>query len=66
MKSLRQGPAEILSHICINADLINTPALGDDQNVAYTATQLNIAPAQVRGSGKPKRLTYSINRPNPP
>jgi hypothetical protein len=52
MKSMRQGPPEILANICINAQLINTPALGDEDNVAYTSTQLNIAPAEEDGSGK--------------
>jgi hypothetical protein len=45
-----------LNHIRINADLINTPALGDDENIAYTATQLNIAPAEVRESGELNNL----------
>ena len=42
MKALREGPAEIFEHICVNAELLNTPALGDEDNVAYTATQLKI------------------------
>jgi len=50
MKALREGPSEILEHIRINAELINAPALGDEDNVAYTAAQLNIAPAQRHGS----------------
>jgi len=51
MKALREGPSEIFENICINVDLINTPAVGDEDNVAYTATQLNIAPAQQCDSG---------------
>jgi len=52
MKALREGPPEVLANICINANLINTPALGDEANIAYTATQLNIAPAQQHGTGQ--------------
>jgi hypothetical protein len=52
MKSMHQGPPEIFQHISINAELINTPAVGDEENVAYTSTQLNIAPAEEDGSGK--------------
>jgi hypothetical protein len=52
MKSIREGPPEILNNIRINAALINTPALGDEDNVAYTSTQLNIAPADKEGSGE--------------
>ena len=50
MKSMRKGPPEILSNIQTNAQLINTPAVGDEDNVAYSATQLNIAPAEMHGS----------------
>jgi len=52
MKALREGPPEVLANICINANLINMPALGDEANVAYMATQLNIAPAQQHGTGQ--------------
>ena len=52
LKALREGPPEILDNIRVNAELINTPALGDEDNVAYTATQLNIAPAVAHGSGQ--------------
>lgn len=40
------GPPHVIDHIGINAELINTPALGVDNNVAHTTAQLNIAPAQ--------------------
>ncbi len=52
IKALRKGPPEVLANICINTDLINTPALGDEANIAYMATQLNIAPAQQHGTGQ--------------
>jgi len=45
-KLLQLGPSEVFANICINTDLINMPALEDKANVAYMATQLNIAPAQ--------------------
>lgn len=50
MAALRQGPSHILEKISINAELINAPSLGVDDNVAYTAAQLNIAPAQAYDS----------------
>jgi hypothetical protein len=59
MKSLRRGPPEILSHILINAELLNTPALGDEDNVAYTAAQLNISPAEKHHSSKLVNQSYS-------
>ena len=51
MESLEAGPSEVLEHISINADLINVPTMGTDLNIAYTAAQLNIAPAQPYESG---------------
>jgi len=45
-KLLQLGLSEVFANICINTDLINMPALEDKANVAYMATQLNIAPAQ--------------------
>ena len=51
MKAMEAGLPEVLEHIQLNANLINTPSLGHEANVAYTVTQLNIAPAQATGSG---------------
>jgi len=51
MKAMEVGPLELMEHIRINAALINTPSLRHEANVAYTAAQLNIAPAQPTGSG---------------
>ena len=50
MSSMTAGPQHVIDHIRINAELINTPALGVDNNVAHTTVQLNIAPAQPSGS----------------
>lgn len=57
MKSLEAGPSEILEHISINADLTNVPTMGTDLNVAYTAAQLNIAPAQTWSSSRSLNIT---------
>jgi hypothetical protein len=46
MASMTAGPQQVIDHIRINAELINTPALGVDNNVVHTTAQLNIAPAQ--------------------
>ncbi|KAF9521988.1 hypothetical protein CPB83DRAFT_900046 [Crepidotus variabilis] len=47
MKALKSGPPTIFQHIRINAELINTPGLGSEDNVAFTAAQVNIAPIPV-------------------
>ena len=57
MTSMRQGPPEILKNIQLNADFINAPSLGVDDNIAYTAAQLNIAPAQAYGSSMSTRYS---------
>jgi len=46
MASMDAGPPHVMENIHINAELINTPALGITDKVAYTTVQLNIAPAQ--------------------
>lgn len=46
MASMEAGPPHVIEHLRINAELINTPALGVENNVAHTTAQLNIAPAQ--------------------
>jgi len=52
VQSMKQGPEEVLNHLKINAELLNLPKMGHDENVAYFAAQLNIAPAQPHSSGK--------------
>ena len=50
MASMEAGPPHVIEHLRINAGLINTPALGVENNVAHSTAQLNIAPAQLPGS----------------
>jgi len=50
--ALRSGPAEVFENICHNnGSLVNSPSLGVYENSVFTATQLNIAPAEMNGSG---------------
>ena len=51
MTSMEVGPPHVIENIRINAELINTPALGVDNNVAHPTAQLNIVPAQQPDSG---------------
>ena len=51
MTSIREGPEEVLEHISVNAALINAPAMGSNDNIAYTAAQLNLSPAESHDSG---------------
>lgn len=52
LRSLEEGPAEVLEHININAELTNVPAMGTALNVAFTGAQLNISPAESHDSSK--------------
>lgn len=50
--ALQSGPAEVVENICHNnGSLVNSPSLGVYENNAFTAAQLNIAPAQMIDSG---------------
>ena len=51
ISALKLGPTEVFDNIHNNSPLINSPSLGVYDNSAFTATQLNIAPAQMIGSG---------------
>ena len=39
------GPPHVIRNICVN-ELINTPPLGAENNIAHLTAQLNITPAQ--------------------
>jgi len=52
LRSLEEGPAEVLEHIKINAELTNVPAMGTALNVAYTGAQLNLSGAESHDSSK--------------
>lgn len=46
MASMEVGPPHVIENICVNAELINMPPLGVENNITHPTAQLNIAPAQ--------------------
>ena len=50
-ESMDVGPPHVIGNICVNAELINTPLLGAENNIAHLTAQLNITPAQSPNSG---------------
>jgi hypothetical protein len=51
MRSIEAGPSEVTAHIAINAQLINSPCLANDGNIAFSVCQINLAPVQPCESG---------------
>jgi hypothetical protein len=51
MGSLRKGPADAWDVLELQADLINSPRLGVDENFAFPAMQFNVAAGQKEGKG---------------
>lgn len=51
MMSFRQGPPNIVRASKLNHELLNTPAVGVNDNFAFTANQLNLAHIREWDSG---------------
>jgi hypothetical protein len=50
--SLLYGPEDAAKTLKMQADMINCPRIGSDDNFAYPTMQLNTAPAESAKSGK--------------
>lgn len=57
MGSLRKGPADAWDVLEHQADLINSPHLGVDENFAFPAMQFNVAAGQKEGKGVLTKFT---------